>query len=93
MRCAKICVMIQTLEAIVDETGKIRLLSKVRLKKSRRALVTILDEEPKISAESNMVLPTNEAVSDDEVLGVWADRQENAREIARRIRERNRKTT
>jgi len=39
--------MIQTLEAIVDETGKIRLLTEIHLKKSRRALVTILDEERK----------------------------------------------
>lgn len=39
--------MIQTLEAIVDETGKIRLLKEIHLKESRRALVTILDEEPK----------------------------------------------
>ena len=39
--------MIQTLEAIVNETGNIRLLTEVRLKTSRRALVTILDEEPK----------------------------------------------
>jgi len=39
--------MIQTLEAIVDKTGKIKLLTEIHLKKSRRALVTILDEEPK----------------------------------------------
>jgi hypothetical protein len=39
--------MIQTLEAIVNETGNIRLLTEVRLQRSRRALVTILDEEPK----------------------------------------------
>ena len=38
--------MIQTLEAMVDETGKIRSLTEIHLKKSRRALVTILDEEP-----------------------------------------------
>ncbi len=44
--------MIQTLEAIVDETGKIRLLTEVHLKKKRRALVTILDEEPKASETS-----------------------------------------
>jgi hypothetical protein len=42
--------MMQTLEAIVDETGKISLLEEVRLDKSRRALVTILDEEPKTAA-------------------------------------------
>ncbi|MDQ6787831.1 MAG: hypothetical protein M3033_13575 [Acidobacteriota bacterium] len=49
--------MIQTFEAIVDETGKIRLLEEVRLKKSRRALVTILDEEPKgarVSKKENL---------------------------------------
>jgi len=39
--------MIQTLEAIVDETGKITLLTEIHLKKSRQALVTILDQEPK----------------------------------------------
>ena len=41
--------MIQTLEAIVDKSGKISLLTAVRLKENRRALVMILDEEPKIS--------------------------------------------
>lgn len=44
--------MIQTLEAIVDKTGKVSLLEEVRLNEDRRALVTILEEEPKI-AESN----------------------------------------
>ncbi len=42
--------MIQTLEAIVNEAGQISLLTEVRLKTSRRALVTILDEEPKLPA-------------------------------------------
>ena len=84
--------MIQTLEAIVDETGKIRLLTEIHLKKSRRALVTILDEEPKASFDLNVEMPTNESVSDEEVLSVWADRTESAQEIAREIRERNRQT-
>ena len=39
--------MIQTLEAIVDETGKIRLLTEIHLEKSRRAFVIIFDEQPK----------------------------------------------
>ena len=39
--------MIQDLEAVVDESGKIRLLTEIHLKESRRALVTILDEAPK----------------------------------------------
>jgi len=84
--------MIQDLEAIVDESGKIRLLTEIHLKESRRALVTILDEAPKVSAVLNVGMPTNESVSDEEVLGVWAEREESAREIARKLRERNRKT-
>ena len=41
--------MIQTLEAVVDKTGKVKLLTEIRLKESRRAIVTILDEKPNIS--------------------------------------------
>lgn len=37
----------QTLEAIIDKKGTVRLLSDIRLPKDRRAIVTILDEEPK----------------------------------------------
>lgn len=44
--------MNQTFEAIVNESGKIELLTEIRLKKRQRALVTILDEEPKMSDES-----------------------------------------
>lgn len=40
--------MMQTLEAVVDKTGKISLLEEVYLKENRRALVTILDEKPKV---------------------------------------------
>ena len=43
--------MIQTLEAVVNESGKIELLTEIRLKKRQRALVTILDEDPKTSIE------------------------------------------
>jgi hypothetical protein len=44
--------MMQTIEAIVDKTGRVKLLAEVRLPHSRRALLTILDEEPKISPEA-----------------------------------------
>lgn len=44
--------MIQTVEAVVNESGKIELLTEIRLKKRQRALVTILDEEPKMPDES-----------------------------------------
>ena len=38
--------MIRTVEAIVDEQGQVRLSEPLRLSRSQRALVTILDEEP-----------------------------------------------
>ncbi len=38
--------MIQTVEAIIDEAGKVQLLEAVQLNEARRALVTILEEEP-----------------------------------------------
>lgn len=44
--------IMQTLEAVVDKTGKVRLLTEIRLPENRRALLTILDEEPKESAET-----------------------------------------
>lgn len=84
--------MIQTLEAVADEKGRINLLTEIHLKESRRALVTILDEKPKTSTDLSVEMPTNEAVSDEEVLRVWANRKESAQEIARQIREENRKT-
>ena len=44
--------MIQTLEAIIETTGKVSLITEVRLKENHRALVTILEELPKISPKS-----------------------------------------
>jgi F420-0:gamma-glutamyl ligase len=83
----------QTLEAVVDRSGKISLLEKVRLKRKSRALVTILDEEPKQPNDADVRLPTNEVISDREVLSLWANREESAQEIARKIRANNRATT
>lgn len=38
--------MMKTVEAVVDEHGKVMLAEQVELPCPRRALVTILDEEP-----------------------------------------------
>jgi hypothetical protein len=38
--------MIKTVEAIIDKQGQVHLLEAVQLPLPRRALVTILDEEP-----------------------------------------------
>ena len=38
--------MIKTVEAVIDVKGRVRLLERVAVARSRRALVTILEEEP-----------------------------------------------
>ena len=40
--------MIRTVEAIVDERGQVRLLEAVELEGARRAIVTILVDEPAV---------------------------------------------
>jgi hypothetical protein len=37
--------MLRTVEALIDENGKVQLLESIELSSVRRALVTILDEE------------------------------------------------
>ncbi len=39
--------MVRTVEAIVDKEGRVRLLEAVHLPAARRALVTILEDEPR----------------------------------------------
>lgn len=48
--------MIQTIEAIIDEHGNVRLLENVELPAARRALVTILDDEPRIEINETAIL-------------------------------------
>ena len=43
--------MSQTLEAVIDEHGSVRLLKPVHLSGTRRALVTILDDQPTWDAD------------------------------------------
>jgi hypothetical protein len=38
--------MIRTVEAVVDEQGRVQLLEEVKIAGARRALVTILEESP-----------------------------------------------
>lgn len=48
--------MAQTVEAIIDKDGNIHLLESIHLPQSRRALVTILEEEPaKIVSETALL--------------------------------------
>lgn len=56
--------MIKTVEAIIDEQGKVRLLEAVQLSVPRRALVTILDEGP-TSATDETALLSEAALAED----------------------------
>lgn len=40
--------MIQTVEAVIDEHGVVRLMQPIRVPAARRALVTILEEQPAV---------------------------------------------
>jgi hypothetical protein len=48
--------MIRTVEAVVDEHGDVRLLEAVHLPASRRALVTILEDEPAARTDETALL-------------------------------------
>lgn len=48
--------MIQTLEAIIDTNGKVILRDEIKPKRRYRALVTILEEEPKIEISETALL-------------------------------------
>ena len=48
--------MIQTVEAIIDRAGNLRLRQPIALPSMRRALVTILDDEPEPSVIETVLL-------------------------------------
>jgi hypothetical protein len=56
--------MIQTVEAIIDQNGNVHLLEAIKLTAVKRALVTILDEEP-INAISETALLSEAALAED----------------------------
>ncbi|MBC7797402.1 MAG: hypothetical protein H7Z37_11055 [Pyrinomonadaceae bacterium] len=56
--------MIQTIEAVIDEQGRVQLLQAVSLPQIRRALVTILEEKP-TAAISETALLSEAALAED----------------------------
>ncbi len=56
--------MIQTVEAIIEPDGKVFLLEAVQLTESRRALVTILEDEP-AQRVSTTALLSEQALAED----------------------------
>jgi hypothetical protein len=55
--------MIKTIEAVIDEHGQVHLQESVSLPSARRALVTILEEEP--TAISETALLSEAALAED----------------------------
>jgi hypothetical protein len=47
--------MIQTVEAVVDATGRVQLLGDVHISGPRRALVTVLDEPAAVPGEAALL--------------------------------------
>ena len=47
--------MIQTVEAVVDATGRVQLLGEVRVASPRRALVTVLEEPAAVPGEAALL--------------------------------------
>jgi hypothetical protein len=47
--------MIQTVEAVIDEQGRVRLLGPVQVDGLRRALVTILDQPAEVPGEAALL--------------------------------------
>jgi hypothetical protein len=56
--------MIRTAEAVIDEHGNVRLLEPVEVAGARRALVTILDEEPTSLAHETAILSERSLAED-----------------------------
>ena len=56
--------MIKTIEAVIDEEGKVKLLQAVRLPQARRALVTILEEEPHTGISETALLSEQSLAED-----------------------------
>jgi hypothetical protein len=59
----------QTVEAIIDENGAVRLLENVRLPEARKAVLTILDDV------------AQEAAADQSLAEKWSDNQKLLRAI------------
>ena len=55
--------MIQTVEAVIDEQGRISVKGKIKPGKVRRALVTILDDE--IMEKSESMVGSIDIIDDD----------------------------
>lgn len=56
--------MLQTIEALIDQNGVLRLLEPIELPKLRRVIITILNEEPS-DEMTNLALLSELALAQD----------------------------
>ncbi len=72
--------MIQTIEAVIDEQGIVRLLEDIHLPVGRRALVTVLEEES-VGHSAEIALLSEAALAEDwnrpEEDAAWAHLQQD----------------
>ena len=69
--------MLQTVEAMIDETGNVRLLGPLQLSSARRALVTILDET-RAGGEQTHAFPEKALLSEPALASDWNRPEEDA---------------
>jgi hypothetical protein len=48
--------MLRTVEAVIDEHGKVHLLEEIQLPEARKALVTILEDAPTLGVSETALL-------------------------------------
>jgi len=56
--------MVRTVEAVIDQRGKVRLLEPLQLPAARRALVVVLEDAP-IEAQHEAALLSEAALTED----------------------------
>lgn len=70
--------MIQTVEAMIDDEGMVKVLNDQRLPRGRRAIVTVLDEKAGRSVSETALLSEESLAADwlrDEEEEAWSDLQ------------------
>ena len=64
--------MLRTFEGVTDQKGRLRLVEAIKLPPMRRVLITVLDEEPEMSARESAMLSESALAVD------WLTSEEDA---------------
>ena len=69
--------MVRTLEAVIEEGGKVRLLEPIDIDVARRALVTVLDEKPRLVEEESRAIDECARLSETALAEDWSRPEED----------------